>query len=252
MKALFKFFIPALAFRLSFGGDSGGTNSSSSTQNTSTALDNRLVLGDGSLGATGGSSIAITDTRDQSVNVNDSRNLSTMMDLTVNDSSNRSSSSSSDSSVKYTDNSNRSVNQFDPGALRAMETAITANTKTTDRAFSFGSEAFGFAATANKDALGFARSSASELADAQRESQDKAFAFAEKSNATVGAGFSQLLSLGKSMFDSNIKAVENVGALTTEAYRSATTEKSGSLDNKTITILGLAAAAAFALMAWKK
>lgn len=250
MKAFIKFFIPALALRLSFGGDSGGTNSSSSTQNTSTALDNRLVLGDGSLGATGGSSIAITDTRDQSTTINDSRDLSTVLDLKVNDNSNR--SSTSDSSIKYTDNSNHSVNMSDPGALRAMELAMTANTKVTDRAFSFGSDAFGFAETANKDALGFARSSASDLAEAQREAQDKAYSFAEKSNATVGAGFSQLLSLGKSMFDSNIKAVENVGALTTEAYRSATTEKSGSLDNKTITILGLAAAAAFALMAWKK
>lgn len=276
-------------------GGRSSSSSSSASANYSSATDNRQVLGEGSIGATAGGIIGITDaraitdsrdqswhdSRDQSTNMNvldnsnrsstitdsrdqswnDSRNLSTNLDVV--DNSNRSSfwSDSSNRSTNYSDSSDRSsyfsdsrdlstffsanvddrsdrsvrnsTTMLDPGALKSMEAALLGNKAVTE------------------SALNFSLASQGNSLAAVRDSSDRALGFASSANATLGAGFAKLLEVGKSMFDTNVAAVDRAGAMTQAAYRDATAEKSGTLDNKTILILGVAAAAALAFMARK-
>lgn len=217
-------------------GGRSSSSSASSTTNLSSATDNRMVLGEGSIGAGSGGTVSLSDMRDMSTN------------LSVTDYSNRSSSTSvtdsgnTSSSWSWSDGSNRSINDsgntsitsIDPGALKAMETAILSNEAST------------------REALRVAQQAASSSASAANASQSSAFNFAANANATVGAGFSKLLDAGLQMFSSNVAAVGKTADLTAQAYQAATAEKSGSLDNKTIVMLGLGALAVFGLMAWKK
>lgn len=77
-------------------------------------------------------------------------------------------------------------------------------------------------------------------------------------DATAGQGFNTLMSLADKLFTGagNLVAGTQAGALslaeqtaqtTNQAYQNATAEKSGSIDNKTIMILGAVAAAAFVM-----
>lgn len=213
-----------------FGGGNSSSTSNNYDYNTYNAFDNRLALGDGAVGASGGST-AINAPQDNRIFSNtDSRQ------------DNRVFSSTS--------------NMVDPGALRAMEAAITSNTAATQSAIaSANSSAAAAAAAASK-------ASADAIASANA-SQRSALDFATGANATNAAGFSQLLDTGLEMFT---LAGDSIRSATTDAfnlvdatnsgiagaYQTATAEKSGSLDNKTIMILGLAAAAAVALFAFKK
>ena len=174
-----------------FGGDS---SSSDTDYNTNYAYDNRQALGDNAIGATGGSSLTVTTT---------TNNTAT-----------------------------------DPGALRAIEKALLANTATT------------------QDALKFAQSTASQTAGASASSANQsltsALNFASGADALNAQQFNKLIDLGASMFDRNTEAIQNAQSLTAQAYQTATAEKSGSLDNKTILALGVAGAAALAIVALKK
>lgn len=66
------------------------------------------------------------------------------------------------------------------------------------------------------------------------------------SDAVAGEGFAKLLDLTGKVFDVGAGVIKSGQALTNEAYQQATSEKSGSIDNKTIMILGVAGAAAWA------
>lgn len=138
----------------------------------------------------------------------------------------------------------------DPGALRAMELALISNSKATEDAAK--AQAAAAAAAANAGAA--AGQSAARVAET---SLSKSLDFATNANATNAQGFSKLLAVGESMFKTNIgtfeklltkqfDSVENTQALTAAAYQQATAEKAGSIDNKTIMVLGLAAAGALA------
>jgi hypothetical protein len=230
---LLRFFLPALFtnfFRLGFGGDSTSA-SSSSTANYSSAVDQRQVLAEGAIGATAGGTVSLSSI--DSRNLSDNRDLST--NLMVNDSSNRqvTSSDNSNRSVNNSGNTTTTTNFLDPGALRAMETAVMANRGVT------------------QDALNFARISQDNSLQTAQGLTDKSLSLVSSSNATLGQGFASLLQVGKSMFDTNVNAVNNLGAATAQAYRDATADKSGGLDNKTILLLGAAAIAAFAFSARK-
>lgn len=61
-------------------------------------------------------------------------------------------------------------------------------------------------------------------------------------NATQGEGFSRLIDAGESLIGQTQKHVA-------DAYASATTEKAGTIDNKTLMILGVAAIAGAAIVA---
>lgn len=84
------------------------------------------------------------------------------------------------------------------------------------------------------------------------------------SNATTGQGFSNLLDVGKSIFSQANSSQEGIFSKLIEAgkgligqtqqsvsdaYQTATAEKSGALDNKTLMILGVAAIAGVAIVA---
>lgn len=213
MMYLLKILLPSIFgnYLTLFFGGSSSSTSSPQTTNTSQAYDNRQALGDGAIGATTGGIVSLSDMSNRSFS--DSRDMST--------------------SINVSDSSNRSTNTTDPGALKAMEAALLANQNVARDAFSFGVASAGQGASVAADAA------------------SKAYSFATSSNATLGAGFSKLLDVGVSMFDSNLKAVQQQGQLTAQAYQTATAEKSGSLDNRTILILGVAAVAAFAFTARK-
>ncbi|HEY0955914.1 MAG TPA: hypothetical protein VGE36_14215 [Roseateles sp.] len=258
MRNLIGWLLPRWMFAgLGFGGSSS-SSSSSQTNNQNNAWDQRQVLGEGSIGAAAGGIVNLSDMRDLSdrsvTNISDSRDLSTSLNVTdnsdrssfVSDSRNLSTSLSvvdnsdrsslTDNSVFWGDSSSRvnsgnsTITAVDPGALKTMEAAMLGNQAVARDAFNFG------------------MASAGTSADLSAAALDKSYSFARDSNATLGAGFSQLLTAGMRMFDSNIAQVQRAGELTVDAFRSATSEKSGSLDNKTILVLGVAAAAALAFM----
>lgn len=242
--------MPALSgfFCLRFGGESESSSSSSSS-NTSTATDNRLAIGNGSIGSSTGGIVSLSDMRDQStsLNVSDSSNRS------VTDQSNRSVNNSGNTTTTTT------ISSIDPGALRTMERAMLGNETVSREAFKFADSVSRTSADLSSGALDQAFAAVQGANAANVSVLDKAFdsisstlSYQKTADASRDAGFSKLLDLGKSMFDSNVKAVQNAQTLTSQAYQQATAEKAGSLDNKTITMLGIAAAAVFGLMAWRK
>lgn len=66
------------------------------------------------------------------------------------------------------------------------------------------------------------------------------------SDAVAGEGFGKLLDLTGKVFDVGSGVIKAGQQMTADAYQTATAEKSGSIDNKTIMILGIAGAAAWA------
>lgn len=70
-------------------------------------------------------------------------------------------------------------------------------------------------------------------------------------DATAGEGFSKLLDLAGKVFDTGANIVTKGQEMTNAAYQQAATEKAGTIDNKTIMVLGVAGAAAYALSKMK-
>lgn len=67
----------------------------------------------------------------------------------------------------------------------------------------------------------------------------------------TGRGFEALLGVADKLFDRGAGALEKQAASVADAYREATAEKSGTLDNKTIVMLGVAGAVALVMVARK-
>ncbi|HJV24565.1 MAG TPA: hypothetical protein VJ673_02715 [Aromatoleum sp.] len=67
-------------------------------------------------------------------------------------------------------------------------------------------------------------------------------------DATAGDGFERVITLAGDMMDAGRQMVADTQQAALSAYSQATTEKAGTIDNKTIIVLGIAGAAvAFAL-----
>lgn len=200
------------AGRLICGGG-GDSSSSSDVFNQVTNTDNRLAVSNG-VGQTGsGNSLAITTT--------------------------------------------------DPGALRAMEMALLSNSKATEDAAKAQAEAARMASQASASAAASAASAGAATAASADRMLGKSLDFASAANGQTHDSFSRLLGVGESMFKTNIgtfekllskqyDSVQNTQALTAAAYQTATAEKAGSIDNKTIMVLGLAAAGALAFTMRRK
>lgn len=142
------------------------------------------------------------------------------------------------------------ITTTDPGALRAMELALLSNSKATEDAAKAQAEAARMASQASASAGAATAASADRMLG-------KSLDFASAANGKTHDSFSRLLNVGESMFKTNIgtfekllskqyDSVQNTQALTAAAYQTATAEKAGSIDNKTIMVLGLAAAGALA------
>lgn len=69
---------------------------------------------------------------------------------------------------------------------------------------------------------------------------------------TSNDAFSKVLNLTGKVFDAGVGVIKAGQQMTADAYQTATAEKSGSIDNKTIMILGIAGAAAWAFSKAKK
>lgn len=66
-------------------------------------------------------------------------------------------------------------------------------------------------------------------------------------DANAGQNLNGVLALAGKLFDGGFKALADSQAMTAQAYSNATTDKAGAIDNKTIAIIAVAAAAAWAM-----
>lgn len=90
-----------------------------------------------------------------------------------------------------------------------------------------------------------------KLLDAQSYGSAAALSTAERGVTNAYGGFNSLLSVADRMFKSNDSNTATLREAVGAAYQTATAEKSGSIDNKTMLMLGLAGAAAVAIIAFK-
>ncbi len=198
------------------GKSSSSSANSTSTLNMTSQTDNRLAVGDGGFGVTGSNNVA-------------------------------------------------TLTMIDPGALKAMESAQAEQRKAMDASI----------AAANSQAAAASAAASAQMAAAQQQQAQAAktssdafgfatganedvFSFARTTDASNKSSFSDLLSTSFDMFDRSYDVLENLTEksytsaantqeLTAQAYQTATAEKSGSIDNKTIAIIAVAGAAAFVL-----
>lgn len=137
--------------------------------------------------------------------------------------------SSSSASTNTTNNlDNRVAVQDGIGLSNSTGNAITITNTTTDAgsiaaAFGFGSDTVG-----------------------------KALQTVEMSNATLGAGYDSLIDAASSLFDRGESLIGQTQAAVADAYRTATTDKAGGIDQKTIIVLAVAGAAALAFASRRK
>lgn len=136
----------------------------------------------------------------------------------------------------------------DPGALKAMEMAMT-------DAREAQKQAAQVQAAAASSAASSAYASNALVTQTADSMLSKSLGFATNANATNAEGFSRLLDVGTDLFKTNVgtfekllskqyDSVQNTQALTAQAYQTATAEKAGTIDNKTIVVLGIAGAVA--------
>lgn len=71
--------------------------------------------------------------------------------------------------------------------------------------------------------------------------------FGKEVNAVAGSNYDKLLDVATGLFQGAASAVSKAQDQTAAAYQTAVTEKSGSVDNKTIAIVALAAAGVMAM-----
>lgn len=142
---------------------------------------------------------------------------------------------------------NNTQNNVDPGALRSMELSLAASKESNKQALA-----------AMEAASQAAAQQAAAASAAAAQTASDAFGFASKADASNKSGFSNLLSTSFDMFDRSYDVLEtlskgqfettaNTQALTAAAYQTATAEKAGSIDNKTIAIIAVAGAAAIVM-----
>lgn len=116
----------------------------------------------------------------------------------------------------YSDESVTTINTLDGGAI---------------------AQAFGFGNNTVSNALGFATGANNRAMDA-----------IELSNATVGAGFSQLLDVADGLFSRSEGLIGQTQKAVADAYGQAQTDAKGTIDNRTITVLAVAGVAALFLL----
>jgi len=76
--------------------------------------------------------------------------------------------------------------------------------------------------------------------------------FGKEANAIAGSSYEKLLDVASGIFEGAATAVSKAQDQTASAYQTAVAEKSGTVDNKTIMVVGLAAAGVMAMKAMKK
>lgn len=138
------------------------------------------------------------------------------------------------------------------GSFSAVDASTDARSYTDARTFDYSDEsvttintldggaiaqAFGFGNNTVSNALGFATGANNRAMDA-----------IELSNATVGAGFSQLLDVADGLFSRSEGLIGQTQKAVADAYGQAQTDAKGTIDNRTITVLAVAGVAALFLL----
>jgi hypothetical protein len=182
----------------------GGGGSSSSSTNQTFNTDKRLITGEGSIGLSLDDSLSLMNFED-----NDTTSLT----------DSRSFSSSTSSADTNNSGNTTTINTLDGGAIAGAMNTITQAVN----------DAFNFSTTSSNNALGFG---------------ERALQTVELNNANLGEGFTRLLDAADNLFERGEKLVGLSGDRIADAYRTATVEKSGSIDNKTITVMVVAGAVA--------
>lgn len=199
-----------------YGGGGGGSSSSATTQTFNT--DKRLITGEGSIGLSLDDSVSYIE-----LSPTDARAFTDSRAFTSADVSNS--------------NNTTNLTTVDGGAIAGSfgvaNNALNTITSAISNAFSSNSgiagDAFNFASESASRALGFGESALNTV---------------ELNNATLGDGFGRLLDAADSLFERGENLIGQTGDRVADAYRTATVEKSGSIDNKTITVIAIAGAVA--------
>lgn len=133
------------------------------------------------------------------------------------------------------DHSTKTTNITDGGIAKGAFDVVTANQKVVGASIS--------------DLLSGATKIFTTQSNAQSDSFANLTSATTKANsdglAAAYQGFGALVTGANKVLEGNARSTENLGNTIAAAYQSATAEKSGSLDNKTIAILGALAAFAF-------
>lgn len=199
------------------GGGGGGSSSSSTNQTFNT--DKRLITGEGSIGLSLDDSISVIDF-DTSNSFTDSRSFSDGRTFSSADTLNS--------------NNSTTINTTDGGAIAGSfgvaNNALNTITSAISNAFSSNT---GIA----KEGFNFG---------------ERALETVELNNATLGDGFTSLLSAAENLFERGENLIGQTGDRIADAYRTATVEKSGSIDNRTITVIAVAGAVALIAMSSRK
>jgi hypothetical protein len=210
----------------------GKGGSSSSTAQTTNNVDKRWVVGEGATALALDNSVlqavsdttnnnswtntqswqtSLADSRDLSTTINDSRDLSTYL------------SAQSSDTTNSNNTTNTTLNYLDGGAIDLANRSLDVNRSVLELSN----------ATQNQ---GFSR---------LLEGATNVF---ESAQTGQQSGFSKLLDSADKLFESNQNALQNLGNTVANAYQTATSEKSGTLDNKTIMTLAALAAGTVALV----
>lgn len=215
------------------GGDSTSSNSSSSTNTNQT---DRRIANDSGLVLQGDGNAFDTSTSWQN---NDSSNRST--NWQNNDSSNRSLTNSGNSTTTTTNN------VTDGGIAKGAFDTVTASQRVVGTSFTdlLTSATKIFTTASDNQTTNFTNLNRTAL-DNNRAALD----VGASGLKDAYAGFGALVTSANKVLEGNAKSTMALGETVAQAYQTATAEKAGSLDNKTIVML--AAVAALALFIYKR
>lgn len=237
-------FYPEAAFQRRAGGgmtlEGGGSSSSSNATDTyqtdrRIANDSGLVIG-GDVGKFDASTTANVST-----SLANSGNTTTTNTNTLTDSGN------SNSSVNNSGNSTTDSHNVitDGGAFKTVTAGVDAVTGSVNKLLDTAGTMF---KTASDNQSG----SFSDLLHASTDQNSQVLTLAGRTVDNQNSAFDKLVNVAGKLFDSSKAQNESFQTSVAGAYRSSVAEKAGALDNKTIVILGVAAAAAVAAFAFRK
>ena len=228
----FWFGIFSLGFlRLHFGGSSR-SSSASNTYNT----DSRNAVQDGIAVSGNGSSVGVYDLSNKVTNITDggivsralqSIDTSNVLGLGFADTSMRNALGFADTSMR---NALGTINANNQQSYGLAGQALDSNTDVISRAFANNADTYSRAIGSNNDVISMALDSVN------------------LANANGADGFTALLGAAESLWNRGENMIGQTQQAVADAYTNAQSDKSGTIDNRTIIVLAVAGAAALAFM----
>lgn len=106
--------------------------------------------------------------------------------------------------------------------------------------------------TSDYGAIAGGVSVASKALDAVSKTTSRALDSVDKSTALVGKGYEDLIEAAGDLFNRGERMIGQTQQAVQDAYRTANTDAKGTIDNKTIIVLGVAAATVAGVVAYSK